>query len=653
MRQAVFLLLLTVVSGHVSLHHPSVYDPEVYDDGHRDCNKASDPLDGLTFDQWWWHGYLHNPPIDRPDNVFELPANGQAKAWISSSRTYTPYGWPDRVKPNPEAIIEPFSESPYVKNNNIHTNNRSDVAGCVLGIAYKSDRFQVKPEDFVIFSVAHDCPARWLQTFNIPNLPACPNNMCQCAWFWVHKSYGGTDQIYMTPFQCRVTNADPNAAAVDVGRARAPRKCWNPAYCTMGPRNPMYWMNKERNNMHEPNLYAPTYSTLYGFPDGAQNDIFVNTNTVNYTPKPFPQEDKCGNSPSRIVSSGANGTQILRQNDYLVSPNCKYHLWFGGDGALYLGYPDHQKTLWDINFYWSTNNNPGGSGWVASITDDGDVIIQNSAGQRRWTSPMTNRVGKAPYRLELTNDGQIILFDACGIDLWESYWSDQREQNWVGPFNPDPPIWKTFKPNTSGGSSSTSGSSSGSSTTGSSSSGSSSGSSTSGSSSGSSTSGGNGGSSSLMMATDLRGCDYSNTYPGSYTACQSQCINDTRCKAWAYTCDAGCWLKDSVPTQVITGNTCVTSGVVDRSGGGGVNMGSIDVNTDRWGADIGTAHADSAQMCQAMCFKNPACMAWSWETCNDHTCWMKGNGFRAPAPASCFTSGAITAPRNRLMMKSH
>lgn len=184
--------------------------------------------------------------------------------------------------------------------------------------------------------------------------------------------------------------------------------------------------------MHEPSFFAPTYSIIYGFPDGAQNDIFVNTNPVGYTSKPFPAEQRCGNASSRLVSSGGNGTQILRANDVLRSPNCQYQAWFAGDGAIAVGDNSEEthnmsdsldrNSWWDINFYWQTGVNPGGNGWTSYITDQGDVIIKNSNGQLRWTSPMTNGKGIAPFRLDLTNDGQLVLFDSAGTNLWESSW---------------------------------------------------------------------------------------------------------------------------------------------------------------------------------------------------------------------------------------
>lgn len=104
----------------------------------------------------------------------------------------------------------------------MHAINRNDVAGCALGIAYKSNPHDVQPDDFAIFSTLHDCPARRLQSFDVPNLPACPNGRCQCALFWIHESSGGTDQMYMSPFVCNVTGATTRRS---IGKVIALTKC--------------------------------------------------------------------------------------------------------------------------------------------------------------------------------------------------------------------------------------------------------------------------------------------------------------------------------------------------------------------------------------------------------------------------------------------
>ena len=154
----------------------------------------------------------------------------------------------------------------------MHAPERTDVAGSALAIAYKSDQYDVEPSDFVVFSVAHDSPARQLQSWDVPNLPACPDDKCMCSWFWIHKSVGGTDQMYMTPFVCKVTGAT-NAGKVAGGVA--PLDCRDDqSKCVAGAKNPMYWKNLEGNNMPNEPHDAPIYSDGYGFADGAQNDIF-------------------------------------------------------------------------------------------------------------------------------------------------------------------------------------------------------------------------------------------------------------------------------------------------------------------------------------------------------------------------------------------
>jgi len=52
------------------------------------------------------------------------------------------------------------------------------------------------------------------------------------------------------------------------------------------------------------------------------------------------------------------------------------------------------------------------------------------------------RVGKAPYRLELTNAGVLALFDGTGRDIWESTFFDNRENDFSS-LTQDPSIWPT------------------------------------------------------------------------------------------------------------------------------------------------------------------------------------------------------------------
>ena len=70
----------------------------------------------------------------------------------------------------------------------IHANNIDDVGGCALGIVYKSDVNDVKPEDFAIFSVNYTCPWYLKTVFEVPpDMPACPEGGCICSFFWIHR----------------------------------------------------------------------------------------------------------------------------------------------------------------------------------------------------------------------------------------------------------------------------------------------------------------------------------------------------------------------------------------------------------------------------------------------------------------------------------
>lgn len=55
------------------------------------------------------------------------------------------------------------------------------LAGCGLAIAYTSDENTVRPEDFTVFSVEHECPWKRKVNFPVPaDLPACPEGGCLC-----------------------------------------------------------------------------------------------------------------------------------------------------------------------------------------------------------------------------------------------------------------------------------------------------------------------------------------------------------------------------------------------------------------------------------------------------------------------------------------
>ncbi|CAO3673469.1 unnamed protein product [Umbelopsis ramanniana] len=270
-RTAVFLTAVLAqcwtLQAHLAVWTPAMYGQ---DRANPNSNKAVQPLQDYTFKQWWWHGSMN----DKPDKnaVFHLPAGGKADLEIADNKAFTSMG-AHGLYPNPREAPVPWTNTDNGWGN-MHAVHRQDVAGCALGIAYKDKPEDVKPEDFVIFSVVHDCPARQLQSFDIPDLPKCPNGRCQCSWFWIHKSIGGTDQMYMTPFVCDVKNS---TTTKKLGKSIPPVKCdTNKAKCIVGAKQPMYWKNKEGNNMNEPGHYAPTYSNAYNYKEGAQNDIFQN-----------------------------------------------------------------------------------------------------------------------------------------------------------------------------------------------------------------------------------------------------------------------------------------------------------------------------------------------------------------------------------------
>jgi len=309
---------------------------------------------------------------------------------------------------SPRDIPDPWSNDMHGGSSNIHAQHHDDVAGCALGIAYKSDVHAVQPTDFVIFSVVHDCIARQLQVFDIPALPACPNGKCICAWFWIHNSTGGTDQMYMTGFQCNVANPSKNVIA----KPSTPVRCDGKPPCYLYPNwgnstrtcakslNPMYWANTQGNNMANPtnSQCAPTYNTYYGFPDGAQHQIFVNS--------PKALEGSAGDTLFSGDSLSSSGGEVL------VSPSQYTKLAVQSDGNVVL------SDLKTGKVNWSSNTAGQGVGpYRLTLGYDGDLVLSDSKLTTLWSTQTANK-GFAPYRLKVRDIVSLQVVDRDSSPRW-------------------------------------------------------------------------------------------------------------------------------------------------------------------------------------------------------------------------------------------
>lgn len=145
-------------------------------------NRPVVPLANMPFSQWWFHGHLGYPP--HPQDVFELPAGQNVTAEIACDKGATTF-YPSSQGGNVQQGNNVCPNSPMSA---YHTTGLSDVKGCALAIAYKSNASEVQPEDFTVFSVNQTCVWNRYTDFGVPaKMPSCPNDMCICAFFWIHS----------------------------------------------------------------------------------------------------------------------------------------------------------------------------------------------------------------------------------------------------------------------------------------------------------------------------------------------------------------------------------------------------------------------------------------------------------------------------------
>jgi hypothetical protein len=398
------------VQAHMSVYVPSMWGSEP---DNINSNWAVQPLQDQDFKGWWFHGAksLNDPPA--ANTITQLPAGGTYDFEITGNKAFTSMGRGLWVKPgaSPRDIPNPWSNDMGGGSSNIHAPTHADVAGCALGIAYKSNINDVNPSDFLIFSVVHDCIARQLQVFDIPALPACPNGKCICGWFWVHNSTGGTDQMYMTGFQCNIANPSKRV----LGKPSPPVRCDGKPPCYLYPKwgntttvcrqplQPLYWANNQGNNIANPvnSQCAPTYNVGYGWADGAQNQIF--SDAVQALP---------GSVGDTLLSSSAD---VLRSSPsaILVSPGFYTKLVVRDDGNVVLLDVESEKVHWSTNAAGVNGVAP----YYLVMQKDGNLVLKDSKANIFWHSNTAN-TGYPPYKFKLRDMVSLAIVDSNGTPVW-------------------------------------------------------------------------------------------------------------------------------------------------------------------------------------------------------------------------------------------
>ncbi|KAI0663755.1 hypothetical protein C8Q70DRAFT_906931 [Cubamyces menziesii] len=288
---AVIAAALPLTSAHIAFWHPSIYGFNVTEQTFPYDNRPVVPLQDMTFQEWWFHNHLAYPP--NPGDVFEFPAGKAATAELACNKGATTWfnssEGGDIRNGNDPCPGSPPSE--------YHTTGFNDLKGCAMAIAYEPDVTKIQPEDFVVFSVNQTCVWNRFTDFQVPaRMPACPEGGCHCAWFWIHSPDSGSEQIYMNGFKCEITGA---SSTVPLAKPKVARRCGAdpdhgkpdpvPGNCTYGAKQPLYWLQKERNNEFEDAQAPPFYNDVYNFLDGAQDDIFEDS-YPNGIPDPSPEQ---------------------------------------------------------------------------------------------------------------------------------------------------------------------------------------------------------------------------------------------------------------------------------------------------------------------------------------------------------------------------
>ncbi|KAF2763167.1 hypothetical protein EJ05DRAFT_447590 [Pseudovirgaria hyperparasitica] len=254
------------------------------------------PLYELEKADWW---FQHDRKCDAAPppagNFLEIPANGQFTVEIAKNQAFTSLSY-DGSKAGtwPDGENHPDSYGPSTKGEDcvggnggfLHAQDEQSAAGTAFAISY-GPLSAVTMENLVVFTTKYHTPWQRVTTYEAPDLPACPEEGCTCAWLWVPKGCGQPN-MYMQGHKCKVTGAKPTAKKL--AAAKPPVYCEGDASkCVKGAKQMIAWNQKSGNNIETEEHRSPGYNANCGWTEGAQTDIFETGNSVNSTSTPPPQ----------------------------------------------------------------------------------------------------------------------------------------------------------------------------------------------------------------------------------------------------------------------------------------------------------------------------------------------------------------------------
>lgn len=192
--------LASLATAHTAAWHKGMYcltgpaDPKDPND-----NTPVWPLFNHTKEDWWFQHHRQCdafPPA--AGDILSLPANGAFTVELAHNRGQTTLTNPDASKfVWPDAKDHPDDWNSWegpgsscLSDGALHTYNETNAHGTAFAISYESDLKKVTMENLVVFSTLQHTPWKRLATYQVPDLPKCPEGGCHCAWLWVPNGCG-------------------------------------------------------------------------------------------------------------------------------------------------------------------------------------------------------------------------------------------------------------------------------------------------------------------------------------------------------------------------------------------------------------------------------------------------------------------------------